>query len=58
MVQQELRKIGGQVIRVKLPGNQNHFTTPAAAELLYIPWIADRFAGKPVEHVCTELNAV
>ncbi|MFJ1269921.1 alpha/beta fold hydrolase [Legionella lytica] len=54
----QMCKIGGQVIRVKLPGNQNHFTTPAAAELLYIPWIADRFAGKPVEHVCTELNAV
>lgn len=54
----QMCKIGGQVTRVRLPGNQNHFTTPASAEPLYIPWIADRFAGKPVEHVCADLNAV
>ncbi|USQ15459.1 alpha/beta fold hydrolase (plasmid) [Legionella lytica] len=53
----QMCKIGGQVIRVRLPGNQNHFTTPASAEPLYISWIADRFAGKPVAHVCAELNA-
>lgn len=53
----QMCKLGGQVTRVRLPGNQNHFTTPASAEPLYVPWIADRFAGKPVEHVCAELNA-
>lgn len=53
----QMCKIGGQVIRVRLPGNQNHFTTPASAEPLYISWIADRFAGKPVAHVCAQLNA-
>ncbi|KTD68688.1 Secretory lipase [Legionella steelei] len=53
----QMCKIGGQVIRVQLPGNQNHFTTPASAEPLYVPWVADRFAEKPVEHVCTEIKA-
>lgn len=53
----QMCKMGGQVTRVKLPGNQNHFTTPATAEPLYVPWVADRFAGKPIDHVCAELDA-
>lgn len=53
----QMCKMGGQVTRVKLPGNQNHFTTPPTAEPFYIPWVADRFAGKPIDHVCAELDA-
>ncbi len=53
----QMCKMGGQVTRVKLSGNQNHFTTPATAEPLYVPWVADRFAGKPIDHVCAELDA-
>lgn len=44
------------ITRVKLPGKQNHFTTPASAEPLYISWIADRFDGKPLENLCKEIN--
>lgn len=29
-----------------------HFSTPGAAEPFYVPWIADRFAGKPVANGC------
>lgn len=53
----QMCKMTGQVTRVKLPGNQNHFTTPRSAEPLYISWVAERFAGKPIKQVCSELNA-
>lgn len=43
---------GAVMSRIELPGNNTHFTTPSAAEPLYVPWIADRFAGKPVANGC------
>ncbi len=43
---------GANVGRVQLPGHQTHFTTPGAAEPFFIPWIEDRFAGKPAAHGC------
>jgi hypothetical protein len=44
--------IGGNVTRVQLSGDQNHFTTPPVSQPLYVPWVADRFAGKPAENGC------
>lgn len=52
----QMCKMGGEVTRVKLPGKQNHFTTPSSAEPFYISWVADRFAEKPIEKVCAELE--
>lgn len=43
---------GANVARVQLPGEQNHFTTPGVSEPLLVPWIADRFAGKPAANGC------
>lgn len=43
---------GANVARVQLPGEQNHFTTPSVSEPLFVPWIADRFAGKPADDGC------
>ncbi len=43
---------GANVTRVQLPGEQNHFTTPPVSEPLYVPWIEDRFAGKPLDNGC------
>lgn len=43
---------GANVTRVQLPGDQNHFTTPPVSQPLYVPWIEDRFAGKPVPNGC------
>jgi Secretory lipase len=43
---------GANVARVQLPGEQSHFTTPGAAQPLYLPWIAERFAGKPAPNGC------
>lgn len=50
---EQLCRLGGQVTRVQLPGDQNHFTTPGSAEPFYVAWVADRFAGKPVPKGCT-----
>lgn len=43
---------GGNVARVQLEGAQSHFTTPPVAQPLYVPWIDDRFAGKPLDNGC------
>lgn len=52
LYQAQMCKLGGNVGRVQLPGEQSHFTTPGAASPLYVPWIRDRFAGKPVVDGC------
>ena len=45
-------KLGGNMTRVQLPGNQSHFTTPGSAEPFYVKWIADRFAGISAPNGC------
>lgn len=50
--------IGGNVARVQLPGDQNHFTTPPASVPFYMPWIKDRLAGKPVANGCSAENVM
>ncbi|MFO1414938.1 MAG: alpha/beta fold hydrolase [Burkholderiales bacterium] len=52
--QAQMCKLGGNVGRVQLPGEQSHFTTPGAALPLYAPWIRDRFAGKPAAAGCPQ----
>jgi len=44
--------IGGNVARVVLPGDQNHFTTPPVSQQFFVPWTEDRLAGKPLENGC------
>ena len=43
---------GANVGRMQLPGSQDHFSTPGVSEQFYLPWIADRFAGKPAPDGC------
>ena len=43
---------GANVARVLLPGTQDHFSTPGVAEPFYLPWVADRIAGKPAPDGC------
>lgn len=52
LYREQMCKMGGNVARVQLAGEQDHFSTPAASEPLYLPWIADRFAGKPAADGC------
>ena len=46
-------RLGGNVARVKLAGDVTHFGTPGASEPLYLPWIKDRFDGKPAPDGCS-----
>lgn len=50
--QEQKCAIGAQIQRVQLAGEQSHFTTPRAAEPLFIQWIADRLADRPVTDAC------
>ena len=43
---------GAVISRNELPGNNTHFSTPAASEPYYLPWIEDRFSGKPALNGC------
>lgn len=52
LYQEQMCKMGGNVNRVQLPGDQSHFTTPGASKPLYIPWIKERLAGKPAANNC------
>ncbi|WP_245414627.1 lipase family protein [Aestuariivirga litoralis] len=44
--------LGGNVTRIQLPGDQNHFTTPPESVPYYLPWIKDRIDGKPAPDGC------
>lgn len=50
--------LGGNVARVQLPGDQNHFTTPTVSIPFYMPWIKDRVAGKPAGDGCAAENVL
>lgn len=50
--------IGGNVARIQLPGDQNHFTTPPVSVPFYLPWIKDRIAGKPAANGCAAENVM
>jgi pimeloyl-ACP methyl ester carboxylesterase len=52
LYQEQMCKLGGNVNRVQLPGEQSHFTTPGSSKPFYIQWIKDRLAGKPAENNC------
>jgi len=43
---------GANVMRVQLPGDQTHFTTPRTADPLFRDWIKDRLIGKPATNNC------
>lgn len=52
LYQDQMCKLGGNVQRVQLAGEQTHFSTPGSAAPLYLPWVKDRFAGTPATSGC------
>ena len=54
----QMCSIGGNVARVQLPGDQNHFTTPTVSVPFYLPWIKDRISGKPAANGCSAENVM
>lgn len=54
LYQKQMCGMGANVTRVQLPGEQTHYTTPPTAQPMFVPWIEDRFAGKPVADGCSQ----
>jgi hypothetical protein len=52
LYREQMCKMGANVTRVQLAGEQDHFSTPGVAQPLYLPWIADRFAGVSAANGC------
>lgn len=52
--QEQICKLGGNIGRTQLPGAQDHFTTPSVAAPMYLQWIKDRMAGKPLANACPQ----
>lgn len=54
--QKQMCAIGANVARIQLPGEQTHFTTPGVSAPMYLEWVKDRIAGKPVENGCSNIK--
>jgi hypothetical protein len=52
LYQDQVCKLGGNVGRMQLPGEQSHFTTPGVSKPFYVSWVKDRVAGKPLANAC------
>jgi hypothetical protein len=56
LYQEQMCKLGGNINRVELPGDQSHFTTPGASAPLYRAWIKDRLVGKGATNNCQQAS--
>ncbi len=56
LYREKICQIGGNVARVQLAGEQTHFSTPVVSQPLFVPWIKDRFDGKPAPDGCSTGN--
>ena len=56
LYQEQMCKLGANVARTQLKGEQTHYTTPPVAEPLFVPWVEERFAGKPAPNGCVGLQ--
>ncbi len=56
LYQEQMCKLGANVARTQLPGEQTHYTTPPVAEPLFAPWVEDRFAGKQAQNGCVGIQ--
>lgn len=52
LYQKQMCAMGANVGRIQLPGEQTHFTTPGVSAPMYLEWIKDRIAGKPLANSC------
>jgi hypothetical protein len=56
LYQEQMCKLGANVARTQLQGEQTHYTTPPVAEPLFAPWVEDRFAGKQAPNGCVGIQ--
>jgi len=52
LYQRQMCAMGANVGRNQLPGEQTHFTTPGVSAPMYLEWVKDRIAGKPLANGC------
>ena len=52
LYQKQMCAMGANVGRNQLPGEQTHFTTPGVSAPMYLDWVKDRLAGKPLANAC------
>jgi pimeloyl-ACP methyl ester carboxylesterase len=52
LYQKQMCAMGANVVRIQLPGEQTHFTTPGVSAPMYLQWVKDRINGKPLENGC------
>ncbi len=52
LYQDQACKLGGNVGRMQLPGEQSHFTTPGSSKPFYLAWVKDRITGKALTNSC------
>ena len=56
LYQKQMCALGANVGRNQLPGEQTHFTTPGVSAPMYLAWVKDRIAGKPLVNGCPQLS--
>ncbi|MBU3589544.1 lipase family protein [Polynucleobacter sp. 80A-SIGWE] len=54
LYQKQMCAMGANVGRNQLPGEQTHFTTPGVSAPMYLEWVKDRVAGKPLANGCPQ----
>jgi pimeloyl-ACP methyl ester carboxylesterase len=52
LYQKQMCAMGGNIERIQLPGEQTHFSTPGVSAPMYLTWVKDRLAGKPLANAC------
>jgi pimeloyl-ACP methyl ester carboxylesterase len=52
LYQKQMCAMGANVARAQLPGEQTHFSTPGVSAPMYLEWVKDRIAGKPLPNGC------
>jgi pimeloyl-ACP methyl ester carboxylesterase len=52
LYQKQMCAMGGNIERIQLPGEQTHFSTPGLSAPMYLAWVKDRVAGKPLPNAC------
>jgi pimeloyl-ACP methyl ester carboxylesterase len=52
LYQKQMCAMGANIGRIQLPGEQTHFATPGVSAPMYLEWVKDRVAGKPLANAC------
>ena len=56
LYQKQMCAMGANIERIQLPGEQTHFSTPGVSAPMYLQWVKDRVAGKPLANGCPKAN--